>query len=114
MPRLLRALSIFSAFPSVLLQLFRHARKLTENCRSLGSSKSSSAEVGASAVADARMCTGSFAMRRPCGVHRKPRQKGDSSPRWTAQWTMWLRSHPGPPVARHLDLTELISPKLRL
>jgi len=44
----------------------------------------------------------------------KPRKKGDKSPRWTAQWTLWLRSHPGPPVTRHLDLAELISPKLRL
>jgi hypothetical protein len=39
----------------------------------------------------------------------KPRQEGDKSPRWTAQWTLWLRGHPGPSVIRYLDLAELVA-----
>jgi hypothetical protein len=42
----------------------------------------------------------------------KPRRKGDRQPRWTAQWTLWLRSHPGPPITRCVNLDELGSPKL--
>ena len=44
----------------------------------------------------------------------KPRRKGDSSPRWTAQWTLWLRGHTGPPVTRCVDLGDLVAPRLAL
>lgn len=44
----------------------------------------------------------------------KPRQKGDKQPRWTAQWTLWLRGHVGPPVTRCVDLGELVAPRLAL
>jgi hypothetical protein len=44
----------------------------------------------------------------------KPRQKGDRQPRWTAQWTLWLRDRPGPPIAVCLTLDELVAPELPL
>jgi hypothetical protein len=44
----------------------------------------------------------------------KPRRKGDVSPRWTAQWTLWLRDRCGPPVTRCVDLDDVTAPRLAL
>jgi hypothetical protein len=41
----------------------------------------------------------------------KPRRKGDKQPRWTAQWTLWLRSHSGPRVTLCLTQEEIVAPQ---
>jgi hypothetical protein len=42
----------------------------------------------------------------------KPRRKGDKRPRWTAQWTLWLRGRPGPRLTECLTHEEIIAPRL--
>ncbi|MBO0735182.1 MAG: hypothetical protein J2P48_01220 [Alphaproteobacteria bacterium] len=42
----------------------------------------------------------------------KPRRKGDQQPRWTAQWTLWLADHSGPPATLCLTHEEIVAPRL--
>lgn len=41
----------------------------------------------------------------------KPSRKGDKQPRWTAQWTLWLRGISGPPVTLCLTREAIIAPE---
>jgi len=61
------------------------------------------------AAAFNRACREWQTARRP---YWKPRRKGDKQPRWTAQWTLWLRGRPGPRLAVCLTHEEIVSPRL--